>query len=52
MLQAGFADIVSSKTIKLRLVEKTQSYYNEAIIENGTVYLQVGLPLIDVSILN
>jgi hypothetical protein len=53
MLQEGFADVITSKTIKLRLVEKTQNgYSNEAIVENGTVYLQVGLPVIDFSILN
>jgi len=41
MLQEGFADVVTSKTITLRLVEKTQNgYSNEAIVENGTVYLQ------------
>ncbi|KIM46757.1 hypothetical protein M413DRAFT_23115 [Hebeloma cylindrosporum] len=41
MLQEGFAEIVTSKTIKLRLVDKTQNgYSNETIVENGTVYLQ------------
>lgn len=50
MLQEGFAEIVTSKTIKLRVVEKTQNgYSNETIIENGTVYLQVSLPLIAVT---
>lgn len=45
MLQEGFAEVVTSKTIKLRVVEKTQNgYTNEAIIENGIVYLQVSAP--------
>ena len=47
MLQEGFAEIVTSKTIKLRLVEKTQNgYSNETIIENGIVYLQVSALMI------
>jgi len=50
MLQEGFADVVTSKTIKLRLVDKTQNgYSNETIVENGTVYLQVGLLVIEFS---
>ena len=53
MLQEGFADIVTFKTIKLRLVDKTKNGdSNETVIENGTVYIQVGLLVIYASILN
>ncbi|TFK32333.1 hypothetical protein BDQ12DRAFT_773579 [Crucibulum laeve] len=41
MLQEGFAEMVTSKTIKLRVVNATTGgLTNETIIENGIVYLQ------------
>jgi len=44
MLQEGFAEIITTKTVKLRLVEKFKTgYHNEAAIEDGTLYLQVSL---------
>lgn len=44
MLQEGFAEVVTSKTIKLRVVPKlVKRTYNEIIIEDGVAYLQVRL---------
>ncbi|THU90582.1 hypothetical protein K435DRAFT_781165 [Dendrothele bispora CBS 962.96] len=40
MLQEGLADVFSSKKIVLRVLPKIKKSYNEAVIEDGTVYLQ------------
>ncbi|KAF8951696.1 hypothetical protein BDZ97DRAFT_1884554 [Flammula alnicola] len=46
MLQEGFAEGVPSKTIKLRIVDKTKNgYANETVLEDGVVYIQVGVNL-------
>lgn len=43
MLQEGFAEVVTSKTIKLRIVKEFKTgYRNEAVIEDDILYLQVG----------
>lgn len=42
MLQEGFAEVITSKTIKLRVVDALKTgYRNEAAIEDDILYLQV-----------
>jgi len=42
MLQEGLAEVVTSKTFKLRVVQTTKdNATNEVVIENNTVYIQV-----------
>lgn len=42
MLQEGLAEVVTSKTFKLRVVKATtKGATNETVIEDGVVYLQV-----------
>lgn len=44
MLQEGFVEGVPSKKIAIRVVEKTKNgSYNEVVLEDGVVYLQVWL---------
>lgn len=46
MLQEGFAEAVSSKKIKLRIVKELKTgYRNEAAIEDDVLYLQVRMTL-------
>ncbi|KAF5367951.1 hypothetical protein D9758_004511 [Tetrapyrgos nigripes] len=40
MLQEGLAEVFESKKIVVRVVPKTKKTYNEAIIEDGVIYLQ------------
>jgi len=45
MLQEGFAETVTKKTIKLRIVEKTKdNTTNESVLEDGVIYIQTTLP--------
>ena len=42
MLQEGLAEVVTSKTFKLRIVPSTKNNTtNEVVIENNIVYIQV-----------
>lgn len=42
MLQEGLAEVVTSKTFRLRVVKATtKGATNEIVIEDGVVYLQV-----------
>jgi hypothetical protein len=42
MLQEGLQEVLESKTFKIRIVKKTTNdKTNEAVIEDGVVYLQV-----------
>jgi hypothetical protein len=43
MLQEGFNDVIDKHEIAFRIVEKLNkgSGYNECIVENGILYLQV-----------
>lgn len=41
MLQEGLQEVFTSKAFVLRVVPKTKKTYNEVVIEDGTVYLQV-----------
>lgn len=42
MLQEGFAEVITSKTVKLRVVDALKTgYRNEAAIEGDVLYLQV-----------
>lgn len=43
MLQEGFAEAITKKTIKFRIVEtlKNNNDYNEAAVEDGVLYIQV-----------
>jgi len=41
MLQEGLAEVFESKKIVVRVVPKTKKSYNEAVIEDGVIYLQV-----------
>ncbi|CAM1509909.1 Fc.00g002440.m01.CDS01 [Cosmosporella sp. VM-42] len=40
MLQEGLTEAIENNTIRFRIVDKTVGYYNEAIIEDGVLYLQ------------
>ncbi len=41
MLQEGLQEVLTEKAFVLRVVPKTKKTYNETVLENGTLYLQV-----------
>ncbi len=41
MLREGLAEVLTSKTFKIRVVDKISSGSNEVVIEDGVCYLQV-----------
>lgn len=44
MLQEGLAEVVESKTFKVRIVKATKGgATTETVIEDGVVYMQVGV---------
>ena len=44
MLQEGLAEVITSKTFKLRIVPTTKNNAtNEVVVESNTVYIQVGI---------
>lgn len=45
MLQEGLVEAIEGKTVQFRIVDKlTKGYYNEPLIEDGVLYLQVSHP--------
>ncbi|KAF8182071.1 hypothetical protein BJ912DRAFT_1124812 [Pholiota molesta] len=47
MLQEGFAEAVTSKTFKLRIVDKTKSgSSNETVLEDATIYIQTTVEMV------
>ena len=44
MLQEGLTEALEGNAVRFRIVDKTNSYYNEPVIEDGVLYLQVSYP--------
>lgn len=41
MIRDGFSERTSQNVVKMRIVEKTRKSYNEMVIENGILIMQV-----------